>query len=399
MDIKKIGIITIHNSPNYGASLQSFALYYYLTTKGYDCEIIDLARPTHQDYVASEKYNPLITTIDKPSFMRRQVRKVRALINSIISSDWQYDEQLNVRKRKFEQFNSQIRLSKRFCCIDDLYNSPPRYDIYITGSDQVWNPGNGGIPVEPYFLTFVKDEGRKIAYAPSVGITTIPDHVKEKYRKWLSSYDCLSVREKEAKAIVTELTPKDVEVVLDPVFLLGISYWNSILKAPDKASQYIFCFVLNKNDALLSYAEKIKAELCCELIVISAGWKYKGTKNYQLVMDAGIGEFLGLIKNAEMVLTDSFHGTAFSLLLAKNFFSYISPENKRGSRIINLLRKFSLSEHLLSQGLDQKGTELVGYRVDHNDLLCKISAERQRSRDFLLKAIEGAGYEEQRIQY
>nr|WP_319491754.1 polysaccharide pyruvyl transferase family protein [uncultured Desulfobacter sp.] len=396
MGINTIGIITIHNSPNYGACLQSFALYYYLATKGYDCEIIDLARPTHQDYVASEKYNPLITIIDNPSFMLRQARKVKNFIKSIISRNWQYGEQLHARNRKFEQFNSQIRLSKRFCCIDDLYNSPPPYDVYVTGSDQVWNPGNGGIPAEPYFLTFVKNEGKKISYAPSVGVTTIPDYVKEKYREWLSSYDCISVREEEAKTLVSELTPKNVEVVLDPVFLLDISYWHSILRDPDKASQYIFCFILGKNDALLSYAKKIKSELSCELVVMSQAWKPNGINNYQFIMDAGLEEFLGWIKNAEMVLTDSFHGTAFSLLLAKNFFSYISPGNQRGCRINNLLKKFALSEHLLSSDLDQKGAELVNSRVDHNVLVRKISAEVQQSRNFLLKAIEGAGDEEKR---
>ena len=384
----KIGVITIHHSPNYGASLQSFALYLYLVTKGYSCEIIDLARPTHDDFIYSKKYAPLIVP-KKASFVKKTSRKIKPLIKGLfVKKKPSYSKELSLRTQKFENFNAQIQLSKRFHCIDDLYNHPPSYDLYLTGSDQVWNPGNGGISVEPFFLTFVNNGGKKIAYAPSFGITSLPEHVKEKYKAWLSGYGYLSVREEEGKKLMLELISKEVEVVLDPTFLLDISYWKSISIKPGTKEKYIFCFILNKNEALLSYAQKIKKELGYKLVVISQNLSDAESQQYEFIIDAGPEEFIGWIENAEMVFTDSFHGTVFSVILAKNFFSYISPGNKRGSRITNLLKVFALSEHLLNEGLDQKGDELQKYEVNREELMCKISIEQKKSRDFLIKAIE-----------
>ncbi len=384
----KIGIITIHNSPNYGACLQSFALYHYLQTQGYNCEIIDLARPTHKDYIESEKYTELLKK-KKPFLAERILKKIISFSISKIKLKVQKKvnntEALFFRQQKFDSFNAQIKLSNRFCSIDELYNNPPLYNIYITGSDQVWNPGNI-YAVEPFFLTFVMNEGKKISYAPSFGVTSLPYQIKSKYKEWISSYDTLSVREEEGKELLMNLTQKNVEVVLDPVFLLDISYWKSIAKKPDITKKYIFYFSLGNNRSLIKYAQKIKSELGYELIVLTQNLIPIKSSEYQYIVDAGPEEFLGWIVNAEIVFTDSFHASAFSILLAKNFFSFLLP-NQRGSRITNLLNIFSLSSHLLNQDLSQKGNELITHQIDREKLLENIIIEQKRSRDYLINAV------------
>lgn len=387
-DQKKIGIITIHNSPNYGASLQSFALYYYLCTEGYDCEIIDLARPTHKDFIESKTYKQLVIHNNK-SFIKNVLKKIKLSINNcfVKLNEVRYSKQLLLRKNRFTSFNSQIKLSTRYRCIDHLYNNPPLYNVYITGSDQVWNPNNG-YAVEPYFLTFVKNGGKKIAFAPSFGINSLTYDIKELYSQWLNSYNSLSVREEDGKKMLMELTSKAVEVVLDPTFLLDISYWHSISKEPDISNKYIFCFILTKNKELLSYVQKIKEQLGYDLVVISQHLADARSDNYQFIIDAGPEEFLGLIEHAEIVFTDSFHATVFSIMLAKNFFTSISPGNKRGCRIINMLDKFNLSEHVMNQNLSQNAIELLRYQINRQKLTDKIIAEQTKSKEFLINAID-----------
>ncbi len=382
----KIGIVTIHNSPNYGACLQSFALFYFLKKNGYDCEIIDIARPTHSDYIASKKYK-ILTKNKKHKFSKNLFRKLREIYNPKNKEliPLQFESELSNRKEKFNNFNSQIQLSKRYSNLDDLYDHPPLYDIYITGSDQVWNPGNK-YPVEPYFLTFVPLGANKISYAHSLGIISLPKFIIKKYKNWLSSYDYLSIREIEGNDLLTKITHSNIEVVLDPIFLIEIEYWKSISPIFKQKNKYILCFCLGKNKKLISYANKISKELNFDLIILSGCIQDIKSTEYKFIYNAGPEEFIGWIKHAEIVLTDSFHASAFSLLLSKNFYSFLLP-NKRGSRITNLLNLFSLSEHILNSNLNQTGKELQKHSINRYDLDIKIIEEQNKSRKYLLDAI------------
>ena len=149
--MKKIGIITIHNSPNYGASLQSFALYKYIEQQGYECELIDLHRPHYVDFKRSKKYL---------AYRENSIVKIKRIIKRLIGR--KSSLYFSSAKNKFDLFNRQIRLSRPYCGIDELYADPPHYDLYITGSDQLWNPAQP-FCLEPYFLTFAPSEAKKIA--------------------------------------------------------------------------------------------------------------------------------------------------------------------------------------------------------------------------------------------
>lgn len=388
--MKKVGIITIHNSPNYGACLQSFALYEYIRLLGYDVEIIDLHRPYHSDYIPSEKYKPYTHRFE--SIKQKLKRRIKDLIglfakrNQIDTNSTTSVVIKDVVKDKvsllFDDFNSRIRLSAPYKGIDQLYKHPPKYDTYITGSDQVWNPTQAYC-VEPYFLTFVKD-GRKISYASSIGIELLTCKEKRDYANWLKGYDAISVREEAAKNILSELTPAHIDQVCDPTFLLDLDVWENMAVTP-KESDYVLVFTLAYDKNLVDYGLRLAKE--CGKVLVCLNPVQPDADGYISVKDAGPKEWLGYIRNANLVITDSFHCTLFSILLgAKNFLTYISPYNQRGSRIIELLDMFGLGCHLLPTdlGLCYREVEKIELTPSsRRQILETIISTRSKSREFL----------------
>lgn len=359
----KIGIITIHNSPNYGACLQSYALYKYINMNGGDVEVIDLHRPIEfDDYIPSAKYvrcrKPIMT-------WKMRIKRMLGLYKVNVDANKYSPFAL----KKFENFNSEISLSKPYRSIDELYANPPKYDLYITGSDQVWNPTQNYC-LEPYFLTFVAEgQGKKISYASSIGINDLTIKEKSLFKKWLSSYDAISIREKQGKVLLQSFINRDIKQVPDPTFLLSMDFWREMAIRPQFNEKYILLFTLRFSPILLKYCLELSKESNLKLIVLSQIQPDVEGDSYIAIKDAGPKEFIGYIKYAEMVITDSFHCTVFSIILGtSNFYTYISPYNKRGSRIIDLLESFSLLDHLLPVSLDETYAKLMQKEIKHDDV-------------------------------
>lgn len=386
--MKRVGIITIHNSPNYGACLQSFALYEYIRQQGYDVYVINLYRPYHSDYVESLKFKPYIHRFE--TLKQRIFRIVRDLFRNIISLFHNKHNRGTIECHNsqialinFNSFNSRIRLTRPFCSIDELYLAPPEFDTYITGSDQVWNPTQSYC-IEPYFLTFVK-RGRKISYASSIGIEELTDLEKKQFKRWLRSYDAVSVREHSAQKILSKLTGQKITQVCDPTFLLGKKYWNSISVKPNY-TDYILLFTLSFNKEITEYAINLSKESNKVLICINTD--QLDDNRYVHRSDCTPEEWLGFIQNADMLLTDSFHCTLFSILLGtKNFHTYISPWNTRGSRITDLLKTFHVMDHLLAKELNESYKILSDKKIDYLFVESVIESESQRAKDYLLNNI------------
>lgn len=373
----KAGTITIHNSPSYGASLQSFALWKFITLQGVDCEIIDLHRPYQKDYVPSQEYKPYSIQNNKPSFKA----KVKCLIRKLFAVERYFYTDLS--KQRFDKFNSSVKYSRPYLGIDDLYQNPPEYDLYITGSDQVWNPFQPYC-LEPYFLTFAPKGKRCISYAASIGISELPENVAADFKKWIEHYDSIAVREHAAQNILSGITDKKIIRVCDPTFLLSTQQWREIAVFPENEQKYIFVFSLGKNPLLLDYAARLSQESGFQVLVIGKKDKFDNGKSYKIIDDAGPGEFLGYIANAEMVITDSFHGTAFSIIIeANNFFTYISPDSKRGSRITDLLDTLDLKEHLLDTSLSTSFSELNGKKIDRDKTKGLLEKMKEESVTYL----------------
>lgn len=375
----KIGIITIHKSPSYGACLQSFALWKYISSEGVDCEIIDLHRPTHIDFKKSDRFLPMRQ--EHLTFKVKVLTELFKLKDKLLAK-----VHLSPLEKKYNQFNEEIKYSKVYKGVDELYANPPSYDLYVTGSDQVWNPQQAYC-IEPYFLTFVNNGGKKISYAASIGLKDLLSEEKEKFAQWLESYDAIGVREKSAQELLTSFMNKPTTLVLDPTFLLDKESWlkESVLPAVDDS--YILLFSLFTPSNILNFAKRIAEESNKQLIVLAPN-KKEVIEGGLLVNDAGPREFLGYFCQADVVITDSFHGTVFSMIMeAGNFFSYIAPNNRRGSRIVDLLSLFQLEDHLLSPELKETAIELQSHQIDLSILKERIKEERAKSISFLANYI------------
>lgn len=370
--MKRIGIITIHNSPNYGACLQSFALCRYIEQLGYECELIDLHRPHEKKYRCSKKY---------VAYRESAIFKIKCIIKKMLR--WENKYYSPEAKIKFDCFNKQIRLSRPYYSIDDLYINPPQYDVYITGSDQLWNPAQP-FCLEPYFLTFAPEKAKKIAYAASIGITELTEKEKQDFKRWLSEYAAISVREKQAKILLESFIDKKVVQVSDPTMLLDVEYWRSIAVYPAEKRPYILLFTLSYQPSILDYALRLSRESGIPLICLGQIQPDVKDDSYVAVKDAGPLEFIGYIAYADLVITDSFHGTVFSMIMGcKNFFSYIKRGNKRSSRITDLLETFHLQNHLLSVDLSESYSELNSRKIDREQLLSVLREKQSFSRQFL----------------
>ena len=267
-----------------------------------------------------------------------------------------------------------------------MYSNPPSYDIYITGSDQLWNPTQP-FCIEPYFLTFVKSStAKKISYAASIGHDTLNEKEKNDFKRWLLSYNHISVREYEAKKILESLIHKSVSQVSDPTFLLGPEYWRSIAESPNENVPYILCFKLNSGCQLADYVVKIGKELKKKVIILTP--TEDKINNCQIVRNAGVEEFLGYIANADMLISDSFHANVFGLLLGvKNLWAYISPDNHRGSRLHSLFLTFGIQNHFIAPNLSTDAKTLQSDLINHDEIYNIAKYEQKRSSDFLLNAI------------
>lgn len=372
----KIGIITIQKSPNYGGSLQSFALFQFLKNKGYECEVIDLLRPINPGYIESSKYSSL-----RPAQVGIKQRIKNFLGFKKPNVQAKYSDEFNA---KMDTFNKRINFTVPYKSVDLLYSNCSEYDIYLTGSDQVWNP-TMQFSIEPYFLTFAPNGARKISYGSSLGITNLRENEKVLFAKWLSDYENISVREQTAVEVLRSFVNKKINRVLDPTFLLNKEEWLSICKPPKKKG-YLLFFSLTFHEDFINYGLELSRQSGLELIYLCR--KQPDTnKEYKIVRDASPEEFLGYIKNAECVITDSFHATVFSIQLGtSNFFSYIPKTAKRGSRITDVLSLLGIENHVLD---DYSATweDLSNRKLKHDDISIRVNEEAEKSRNYLLESI------------
>lgn len=350
----KIGIITIQKCNNYGADLQAFALQRKLQLMGYEAENIDYLFYKHPEYKKTRKSRPsfklsLVNRLKEWLFPK--ITKLRGLRNR---------SAVKARQKAFEDFfNENVKTSRRYNTIDDLYANPPKYDVYITGSDQVWNPRTGA-SIEPYFLTFAPDGAKKISYAASFGVASLPPSAYFKYSKWLESYSSISLREANGVRLARQFVGCVGPVaVCDPTLLLTADEWKSAARSVDgvKAGEYLLVYDLNVCPGLWELAHKWAKKLNLAIVRIcrSAGCEnIPGVVNMEAV---GPGEFVWLVANAKAVVTTSFHGTAFSVIFNRPFYSVIPKGMSNSGRILNLVSKFNLSNRVVNE-LDCRNVEL-----------------------------------------
>lgn len=383
----KIGIITVQRAPNFGAQLQCYALYSYLRGQGHDVEIIDLLRPFHSAYIKSKKYKPVQTLPIRKIFSKWIRPKIKRLLSSDFRKNLEkersflqmHQSEFLRLNEKFALFENKMKYSRAYKSIDDLYDNPPNYDVYITGSDQLWNPSQPYC-VEPYFLTFVKNGGIKMSYATSIGVSKLPRTMIQQYVGWLKTYKKISVREQTAVKILSNEGLDNIERNIDPTFLVSSQEWKQ-LAIPPKIDNYLFYFTLSQRVDLLQAALDIAKTNNLKLVY------RKKTNRMEMddpdvigLIDISPEEWLGLILHASYVITDSFHGTAFSIIYRKDFSSIIPNESKRGSRISDMLDLFGLNKRLISEEMPMKAL----CNIDYTNVNAILQREIEKATKYLI---------------
>ncbi len=390
--MNKIGIITIDKVNNYGAELQAFALQKKLEKLGYDCEIID--------YLYYKNWKFKDTNLSKP-FAPMSGKEQLAywlkyrLANFVLDKVFPlFHQATRIRLKRFEKFHREnTKFSRPYHSMIKLYRTPPDYDTYVVGSDQVWNP-SASSSIEPYFLTFAPKDAKKISYASSFGVSHIAPELQERFKKLLNNIDVISVRETSGVELVKQLTGRNAELVVDPTLLLNKQEWMPYMQAyPNMPERYVLIYQLSDSDAIVKLAKQIGIEKAIPVYrICKRAFHVKKDTGVINILDAGPAEFLSLIAHAEYVVTNSFHGTAFSVNFHIPFYTVISSRKKNNSRMESLLGTLNLKDRLLydnNDGTNRQNTSEIIYMPETDSNLNKL---RKKSFLFLQENMSESDY-------
>ena len=320
----RVGIVTFHRAMNYGAVLQAFALNKYINDEVCDCEVIDYIPNNH----IGKK---------RPFFMRLLSKIKRLLLSSS-----------NKEPSKYLKFNNFIKenmklSSKKYLGDNDIVTNPPKYDIYISGSDQILNTTLTGDSTA-FYLSFAKD-GKKISYASSFGRSEISQTEICFINEYIATFSAISVREESARQNIKNHIEKDSTLVVDPVFLLDDIVWSECFTEVKMPLHYILVYAMEYSIAMKEAIKQMQKEYNIPLFIISGNPESSSFEG-QYLDNLGPGEFLYVLKNADFVVTNSFHGTAFSIIFKKKF--YCVSHTTRNTRIENLLSLVNQNDKLIS---------------------------------------------------
>lgn len=368
---KKVGIITIHKINNFGAVLQAYALNKYLRDNGYDVKTIDFCT-----YRVAESRRIYEKSLNIKAILRNAVAFI-------------YSRKLNSRVSNFDNF-----IDKNIPLTDNTYYSNTElkaesdtFDYYICGSDQIWN--THCLNYSPAFVfDFVFDKSKCISYAASMGSETIAEKVKVDFDRNLPKYKSISVRESSIVDLISNISGKFVTHVCDPVFLLDSNEWLDIAADKFVSEPYIFFYAVRngKTEGMRDYVKMISKKHNMPVVVVNRDIReltYKNIKAY----NAGPSEFLSYIKNADLIISNSFHAFSFSIILKKKFLIFgDTGEDSTVSRIYSQAKKLGLENRVV----DEKSSQFAKPFDDIDFSYCDrvISDFIQSSKEFLLDSLK-----------
>lgn len=367
----KIATITCHDVYNYGASLQAYALQTYCRSLGMDYEIINykpsyLSNQYKLGAVSNPRYDVIL--VKQLYLLAKLPGRLRGL----------------KRKRKFDEFTQKyLTLShKRYDSSEAIERDCPLANLYIAGSDQIWNTlfPNGKDPA--FYLDFVKRNGRKISYAASFATDRIHDGHDEFVKEKLRNFDAISVRESSALRLLSELGRDDGQLVCDPVFLLTSDEWRKLIpKAENNKAEYIFVYDCERSQTIRNVAEELRRRTGLKIFTVS------GTYGKYADIDLSLGgplEFLQLLSGARYVIANSFHALAFSIIFEKDFF-IINRSEGINARMRDFLSYLGLSERLISGS-----EEMILEKIDYSVVRSLKNKLVDNSKSFLCEQIDKA---------
>lgn len=362
---KKVAIITLHRVFNYGSLCQTYATQRIFEKLGYDVEVID--------YITEQRSNKrLFLDVSKGKYKSVLKKYVYILFRAF---------SILIKKYTFGRFfKKHIKLSaQKYISSLDLEKNPPVADIYVAGSDQIWNSTyNEGID-KGFCLDFVKSN-RKISFASSFGKTELDEFEEKEMKKCLCNFKAISVREKQAVDILKKMGFES-KCVLDPTLQLNKEEWLVLASKRLIKNKYLLLFLLyNEDNGATEYARKLADKKGLTLVKLS--WELKKNPLIDRLMTHRTPEdFLSLFQYADVIVTNSFHGLAFSINLNKEFI--IFPRNEFNSRIESLLDIVGLSERMIRNDNIKFDFSPIDYKVVNQ----AIKEERAETQLFLKEAL------------
>lgn len=369
--MKKVGIITLHRVVNYGSVLQTYALQTKLKELGYESEVIDYYPER------LHKLGMLKRIKDKGDIFKKNIF-VRNMARAVIFPSY------IIRFNMFTKFlKKYIKMtSKTYYTEKDFMSDDFDYDIFCTGSDQVWNSGWNEKIETPYFLKFAPDDKPKIAYAASFGKKKLDANEVAETRELLDRYDSISLREQSGVDIVESLGISGSVCVVDPTLLLNGDEWRKLSSKKYKGEKYILVYNLNRNKKIDTYAKNLANKTGLKIKVLSYQL-HEVFKSGQVICNPKVEDFLSLIDNAQFVITDSFHATAFSINFNTQFV-IVFPE-KFSTRLQSLLNLNHLENRVAK---DENDLKIVEDFIDFDFVNATMQKEREKSYNWLKNALE-----------
>jgi len=351
-----IGILTWHYYYNFGSALQTYASESVISRIG-NCEIINYRNPELYSISPLSEFAHYIISVT-----------VGKIINRF------YYPYMEFQRKHFNQ--TKLLKSK-----SEVVEYTKKYRTIVCGSDQIWAPS---VLNDIYLLDGVDSHKvNKVSYAASFGINSIPDDLKGVYKKALSDYSHISVREEKGKELLSNIFNINSTVVLDPTLLLDSKTYEKLIKPCKIKKGYVFCYFLSEND---SYYDRLKQYEEDKVLV---GYAASKGKFDVTLNNIGPGEFLWLIKNADTIITDSYHGMIFSLIFHKDFYVYerfsSKDVNNQNSRIETLMALLSLYDRIVPfDAMSIQTASDINYR--NVDII--LEENRKKSLLFLREAIK-----------
>lgn len=368
--MKTASILSFQFADNYGALLQIYALQTVLEREGLRTEIINfkpykLEEPyrTKINFKKSVEYNGLINSLKLGLAKLINSKKIN---NKRASFDLFRNEYLNLTKDAFKEY-------------EDLEKANFSYDFYFVGSDQVWNPDFFKYTDGAYFLEFAS-QSKKISYAASVA-KSIDSDFEDYFTRYLPDFKAVSVREESSKNELEKLVDIEVSTTLDPSLLLTKNEWKAIINNDTIYDPFILIYDLEPSNTIIELANNLSKQTGLKIVSYSDSDQFE--KKYFSFNEMGPNDFIKLFNDSEYVITSSFHGTAFSLIFEKKF--YTVPHSTRGVRMINLLEDVGLLNRLITES----NLETVNYNedIDYFSPREKLNVMRELSLNFIRQAI------------
>lgn len=370
----KVGVITMHRVVNYGSVLQAYATRRIVELLGFDCEIVDYAYP-----------NPYHLAPGSVGLHRTWKNRVAKAL--WLKKRWR-------RKNRFERFaRRHLRLSRRYPSREAVMSNPPRYDVYLTGSDQVWNPRHmRGDDV--FLLSFAPVGARRVSYASSFACGSLTEDMAKAYAPLLDCYDALSVREENGRELIRRLIGRDAFVGLDPTLLLDAAEWRAVSggRNPYYGRSFILLYVMsyafNPAPYIYKLSEHLQQATGMEVITLAPLPAGTELRRVTVLDEASPVIFLRLFDAAGCVVTSSFHGTAFAVNFGKPLYSLVNDdETEDDDRQVSLLKRLGLDSCIIK--MNTSPDKVPGMEdVRTSSARARLEALRDKSIGYLKKSLE-----------